>query len=111
MNKIVFSTDEQYTRPIITLYEQQALIDSGSVNALNFGWEHFYTTKDNAGFFAIFSTCIVTFCVNTNILNPDPPGCFRHYAIDTNEQRMDTGLPGFLKSLFQAFFSVLYIYL
>ena len=27
MNKIVFSTDEQYTRPIITLYGQQALID------------------------------------------------------------------------------------
>ena len=30
MNKIVFSTDEQYTRPIITLYGQQALIDSGA---------------------------------------------------------------------------------
>ena len=30
MNKIVFSTDEQFTRPIITLYGQQALIDSGA---------------------------------------------------------------------------------
>ncbi|MCR5651015.1 MAG: hypothetical protein K6F86_07535 [Lachnospiraceae bacterium] len=30
MKKIVFSTDKNYTRPIITLYGQQALFDSGA---------------------------------------------------------------------------------
>ncbi len=36
---------------------------------------------------------------------------FRHCAIDTNEQRMNAEFSGFLRCLFQAFFSVLYIYL
>lgn len=30
MRKISFSTDKNYTRPIITLYGQQALFDSGA---------------------------------------------------------------------------------